>query len=294
MEEVFKVIKDCCREIAYLIRISETEFLGSVTKHTNHSGDHVKKLDELTNNLLLDKLRACPQVRQIASEELPDIINTPHTLAPYFVSFDPLDGSSNIDVNITVGTIFTVFEYDQEGSIKDGNNIVLAGYCLYGGSTQMVVATPQNKVEMFSLIPKYDDFILIDSELEIPSQGKIYAINESNKNRWNQREQLTALINHLIDLGYTQRWVASLVADAHRTLIKGGFFSYPGDNKNPRGKIRLLYEAYPMAFIFQQAGGVATDGGYKSLLEQPFPHQEIHLKTPIFLSSPTEYQLYLS
>lgn len=285
MESVFKVIKNCCQEISYLIRVNETEFLSSATHHHNQSGDDVKKLDELANNILINKLTECPAVRELASEENPKIIETKFLDAPYFVSFDPLDGSSNIDVNITIGTIFTIFAYDTEDDICDGRHIVMAGYCLYGSSTQMVVANNEG-VSLYSLLPKYDDFLLVNSDLRIPETGKIYSVNESNKYRWTD-QRVKASIDHWIGQGYTQRWVASLVADAHRTMIKGGFFCYPGDQRNPDGKIRLLYEAYPFAFIFEKAGGEAMDGE-RDLLDVEFPWEDIHQKTPIYLSGSAE------
>ena len=296
MNQIFDVIKASCQEIAYLIRINESEFLSSITTHTNQSGDEVKKLDELTNNLMLEKLQNCSQIRSIISEENEQLITTNYPEAPYLIAIDPLDGSSNIDVNITIGTIFTVFKLSGYGSNQlpqSGRDIVMAGYCLYGASTQLIVAKkePKPQVEMFSLLPKYNDFLLVNSDLKIPEKGKIYAINESNKYRWHQTSSIKAFVDNLIERNYTQRWVASMVADVHRTLIKGGFFSYPSDSKNTKGRIRLVYEAYAMAFVIEQAGGKATNGQIP-LLDVAFPDLiEIHQKTPIFLGSLEEMRL---
>ena len=178
------------------------------------------------------------------------------------VCFDPLDGSSNIDSNITVGTIFAIYDLSESDNntplsdiLKNGNSIVCAGYCLYGSSTQFILAT--NRVQLFLL--KNQQFKLIHDNLKIKEKGNIYSINESNKHKWigDKNQQF---IEKLLDEKYTARWVGSMVTDCHRTLIKGGLFSYPENKKDTDGKIRLLYEAYPFAYIFKIAGGDSYNG----------------------------------
>ena len=206
------------------------------------------------------------------------------------ICFDPIDGSSNIDVNITVGTIFGLYQYDNNKLIS-GHNIVMAGYCLYGGSTQLILAK-NNSVDMYSLIN--NNFKLIKKDIKIKDKGKIFSINESNKYKY-KNPNINKVIDELIKLNYNARWVGSLVSDAHRTLIKGGFFIYPKNNLNKTGKIRLIYEGYPIAYIIETAGGKSSDCcSNKSLLDLPFPLNNIHMKTGILLSSLHEYNLFNS
>ena len=202
----------------------------------------------------------------------------------YLVSYDPLDGSSNIDSNISVGTIFCVFKYDKNESIKNGKNIVLSGYCIYGPSTIMVIAD-KNEVKMYKYNKKWN---LININL-LPEKGKIYAINESNKYKY--KNHINKYINRLIENNYTARWVGSLVADVHRTLIKGGVVIYPSNISSPSGKIRLIYEAYPMAFIFEKLGGKSLCND-KSILLEEFPNNNIHKKVPIYYFGKKEFRLF--
>lgn len=282
--EIVSILEKSFIQISSLIRENNSLNLGNVTNNNNISGDNVKRLDLQSNQILKENLSKCKQVRCIGSEEEPEFCYTDFTEAPYLVCYDPLDGSSNIDVNITTGTIFAVYQY-QNNSIKNGRNLIMAGYCLYGGATQYVIAH-QKKVSMFQYSEQNKNFVLINDEVKIKKKGNIYSINESNKYCWNDLKY-QKIVNYFIRNNYTTRWVASLVADAHRTIIKGGFFSYPGNLKNPNGKIRLIYEAYPFAYIFELAGGKSSDGNI-CLLDIPFP-QKLHQKTPIVLGG--EYEM---
>lgn len=298
---VIDILLDSFKQISDLIRSNNTNSsLAELTSIVNQSGDTIKKLDELSNSIIIDNLSNCDQVREIASEENSSIITTKFPFAPFFVSIDPLDGSSNIDVNITIGSIFTIFKYDSDSdpssndysSIKNGrNNIIASGYCLYGGSTQLVMAT-NSGVSLYTLDPVNNDFNLHLKNIIIPDLFPVYSINEGNKHAWTDKRLIPYINSSCVSRNFSQRWVGSLVADAHRTLLKGGFFSYPADSKNKNGKIRLLYEAYPMAFIFEKSGGVATDG-FNNILDLEFP-SDIHLKTPIYLSSSKEYSIFLN
>ena len=292
---VIDIIKHCCKKISNIIKNSDSIELSTLSEQYNLSGDNAKKLDIIANSILKSELEKCELIRKIGSEEEEEIYNTPYVNAPYLICFDPLDGSSNIGVNITTGTIFALYKYNNN-VITDGNNIILAGYCLYGGSTQLIIADKQ--VNMYQLkktsnINNEKDFILISESMKVPHKGNYYAINESNKYIWHDKRN-GIIGDKLINEGYSARWVASLVADAHRTIIKGGFFSYPTNNKNINGKIRLLYEAYPFAYIFKIAGAKSLNGkGNTPLLDVPFP-ENCHQKTPIILSSPYEMNLFLS
>lgn len=291
MNKVINILKECCLEISTLIKNGNPFTMSSLIENKNNSGDDVKKLDIEANNLMIEKLSKCNLIRSIASEENDNIIYTNFKNAPYMITFDPIDGSSNIDVNITVGTIFGIYKY-YNNKIESGKNIIMAGYCLYGGSTQLVIAYKKS-VNMYSLVNK--KFILIKENLKIKNQGKIYSINNSFKNNFLDKN-INNKINHFINLNYSSRYVGSLVSDAHRTIIKGGIFLYPVNSKNLNGKIRLIYEGFPIAFIIELAGGKSSNCNIsnKSLLDLEFPNNNIHQKSGILLSSPFEFNIFNS
>ena len=283
MLKIRRLLEESFIEIKELIQNKDNFTLGNVLDGLyNISEDNVKHLDIVSNKLLINKFSNCSCIRNIGSEENEKLVETKFEDAPYLICFDPLDGSSNIDVNITIGTIFAVYEYDSNHKIKNGRNIVMAGYCLYGGATQLIIA--QNDVYMYQLFN--NKFVEIKKNYKMNNNGNIYSINESKQNIW-LNKNINNYIQTLKNNNYNMRWVGSLVADGHRTLLKGGFFCYPANNKDKNGKIRLLYEAYPFAYIFEKAGGKASDG-IKDLLDVDFP-ENIHQKTPIILSSLEEF-----
>ena len=284
LDVILSKLSKSIMEISYLIRKSSPLDLSSVLGSENPSGEQVKKLDIDSNNILKKNLSSVKSIKYLASEEDDEKIEI-NKEGKYLVSFDPLDGSSNIDCNITVGTIFCVFEYDNNKLI-DGRNIVMAGYSLYGGSTQLVVCK-YGKVDIFSLDEISDKWSMIFTNYKMKDQGNIYSINESYKTIYNNK--YNEYIDSLIDEKYNMRWVGSLVADFHRTLIKGGIILYPANKKNKKGKIRLVYEAYPLAYIIEKADGMSYDGNLKSILNVPFP-KDIHQRTPIFFGS--EYEIF--
>jgi fructose-1,6-bisphosphatase I len=288
--EIVASLEKCFIHISDLIRDTNSVKLGSLADIHNASGDDVKTIDVMSNDIMKESLSKCALIRTIGSEEEDEFHYTEFTEAPYLICYDPLDGSSNIDVNITTGTIFSVYEYDKNGKIANGRSIVMSGYCLYGGATQYVLSY-NNKLSFYQYSVQEKSFHLLKDNLKIKERGAIYSLNESNKKAW-----VDARFNKLIDLfieqKYGARWVGSLVADAHRTLIKGGFFAYPGNRKDKEGKIRLLYEAYPFAHIFHNAGGFSSNG-VKSILDVPFP-DKIHQKTPIVLFGKYEHDLFVN
>jgi fructose-1,6-bisphosphatase I len=287
--EILPILEKSFIEIAHLMRNQNTLELGDYMNEYNFSGDDVKQLDLKSNVILKTNLEKCDQVRCIGSEEDEELHYTKNENAPYLICFDPLDGSSNIDVNITTGTIFAIYRYDQNNEIKNGRNIIMSGYSLYGASTQYLIAH-QNELSMYQYSCSDKKFVCNKKNMKIKEKGNIYSINEANKhilcdNRYNR------FIDLCIKENYTTRWVGSMVADAHRTLIKGGFFAYPANEKNKNGKIRLLYEAYPFAHIFEVAGGYGSNGEGQ-ILDIPFP-ENIHQKTPIVLSSNSEFTKFI-
>ncbi len=266
------------------------------TGQINVHGEHVKKLDEYADDVIFRALDHCGHLCVMASEESEGIRPIPDKFPTgnYALLYDPLDGSSNIDANISVGTIFSIhrkISKGARGTIEDclqrGSMQVAAGYVLYGSST-MLVYTTGNGVHGFTLDPSIGEFILSHPWMKIPAPGqRIYSTNEGNFANWSPGQQ--KLVEHLKGADgrnsqpFSARYVGSMVADVHRTLLYGGLFMYPGDSKHPRGKMRLLYEAAPTAMIIREAGGRATDGERDILDIEP---EDIHETTPLYLGSP--------
>ncbi len=280
-------IASACKVIASHVRMAGlVDILGKAGK-TNIQGEEVQKLDELSNEILIEYLSDCGEFYALASEELDEpIFPEKGKNGKYVISFDPLDGSSNIDVNVSIGTIFSIHK-KVDGTVNDflqeGYKQVAAGYIIYGSSTMLVYSTG-NGVNGFTLDPSVGMFLLSHPDMKLPEKGKIYSINEANAKKWDING-LKEYIETLKDEGYTVRYIGSMVADVHRTLIKGGIFAYPSDIKNKNGKLRLLYEASPMAFLIEQAGGKTTDGKQDILNIKP---TDIHQRTPVFLGSKKE------
>ncbi len=264
-----------------------------LTGRANIQGEEVQKLDAFADEVLRRALDHHGSVAALASEEMDDpYIITGDYLGDgeYVVVYDPLDGSANIDVNVSIGSIFSILRRkntDREATVADflqpGSEQVCAGYVIYGSST-MLVYTAGNSVNGFTLDPSIGEFFLSHPDIKIPTRGKIYSINEGNSLKWD--EPVTRYVAYLKESDkasgrpYSARYIGSLVADFHRNLLKGGIFLYPGDKMNPNGKLRLLYECNPMAFIVEQAGGAASDGRRRILDIVP---EELHQRVPFFV-----------
>ncbi len=263
---------------------------------TNVQGEQVMKLDDFANDTIVKALDHTGHLCVMASEEMADPIPIPQQFkkGPYVFLFDPLDGSSNIDANVNIGTIFGISRKKSPGDdgtlgdlLQRGRDLVCAGYIVYGPST-MLVYTTGHGVFGFTLDPSVGEFLLSHPEIQIPKRGKIYSTNEGNYRYWSP--QVRAYVDSLKspDEGrspYSSRYVGSLVADFHRTLLNGGIFMYPADSKEAKashGKLRLLYEANPLAYVAEQAGGAATDGTQAILDLEP---QDLHQRTPLFIGS---------
>lgn len=266
-----------------------------VTGETNVQGETVQKLDVFANNTLIHVLEGGGQVCLMASEEIEDPIpiSTKFPRGRYVLMFDPLDGSSNIDINASIGTIFSVLERtspsSEEPSLADclqpGYRQVAAGYIIYGSST-MFVYTAGKGVHGFTLDPTVGEFFLSHPNITMPERGKIYSINSGNRDQWvDGVGRWVDWVRSADKPGgkpYTHRYIGSMVADLHRTLLKGGIFVYPADRKNPEGKLRLLYEAGPMAMLAEQAQGRASTGQDEILKVVP---TELHQRVPVFIGS---------
>ncbi len=258
----------------------------------NVQGEYVQKLDEFANNTIKRRLAASGYVSIMASEEEADAVAVENSSGRYTIAFDPLDGSSNIDVNVSIGTIFSIHRAtnstpNEADLLQPGRRQVAAGYIIYGSSTMMVFTTGEG-VHGFTLDPSVGEFYLSHPDIKMPGRSKYYSINEGNRNYWNP--EVRAFIDYLREEDkasgrpYSARYIGSLVADFHRNLIAGGIFLYPRDSKNPlkpSGKLRLLYEAAPLAFIAEQAGGRAiTDDGRDILDIEP---ESLHQRVPLII-----------
>ncbi len=265
------------------------------TGDQNVHGENVKKLDIFANDMMVKAMDHGGHLCVMASEEEENIIHIPAEfyLGKYVLLFDPLDGSSNIDANISIGTIFSIYRRispegglgTMEDCLQPGMKQVAAGYIIYGSST-IFVYTAGNGVHGFTLDPSFGEFILSHPNITTPKKSKIYSINEGNYLYWHPG--LKKYIKWLqeedeaTERPYSSRYIGSMVADIHRNLLYGGIFMYPGDSRNPNGKLRLMYECNPMAFIVEQAGGRASNGKQRMLEIQP---NSLHQRTPVFIGS---------
>ncbi len=297
LNDVITTVTDVGKTISQLLRKGALADILGEAGNQNVQGEDQKKLDVLANDLLLEALANNSHCAGVASEELDDA--TPaNNDGSLLVLFDPLDGSSNIDINMAVGTIFSVLPYERQGQTSEnsdylqaGNKQLAAGYLLYGTSTVLAL-TIADKVVMFSLDPETSDYVLIEDNVQIDADTSEYAINSSNYRYW--RAPMQQYIDELIagETGvrgrdFNTRWVAAMVGDVHRILCRGGLFTYPFDTKyaHKAGKLRLMYEANPMSLLIERAGGGATDAVNRILDIEP---TDIHQRVPVVLGSKNE------
>ncbi|MDB5935650.1 MAG: class 1 fructose-bisphosphatase [Massilia sp.] len=303
---LIEVVARACKTISHSVgKGALGDILGSA--HTeNIQGEVQKKLDVISNEILLEANEWGGHLAAMASEEMESIHPIPnrYPMGEYMLLFDPLDGSSNIDVNVSIGTIFSVLKAPEgmgtpteADFMQAGNMQVAAGYAVYGPQT-MLVLTTGNGVNCFTLDREMGSWVLTQRHMMIPENTKEFAINMSNQRHWHAPVQ--RYVNELLDgvtgprqKDFNMRWVASMVADVHRILNRGGIFMYPADTRDSAmpGKLRLMYEANPMAMIVEQAGGAATDGSGRIL--DIAPHK-LHQRVPVFLGSKHEVALVTS
>lgn len=267
-----------------------------LTRDTNVHGEQVRKLDTYSNDVIKRAMQRSGHICVMASEEDEDIVVTDivNDRGKYLIVFDPLDGSSNIDVNVTIGTIFSIYKRidlssDEAGSVEDvlqpGYKQEAAGYALYGSSTVLVYTTGHG-THAFTLDPTIGEFLLTRENIRTPKRGKYYSVNEGNYYLWS--ENIRQYVDYLKTPSkdkfrpYSHRYIGTAVADVHRTIIYGGIFMYPADSNAPNGKLRLVYEANALAMIVEQCGGRASDGQNRILDIQP---TNIHERVPLFLGS---------
>ena len=281
-------------------RAGLADILGA-TNDANVQGEIQQKLDVFANETIIKAVDHGGRLCAMASEEVPGIIAIPEGFrcGKYCLLFDPLDGSSNIDVNVPVGTVFSIVQKitrgrhgEMEDLLQPGRRQVAAGYVIYGSSTMLVYTTGQG-VHGFTLDPSIGEFLLSHPNIRVPDEGRFLSVNDSYEQIWDApTKQLMRRYRGLEGdrPPLTVRYVGSLVADFHRNLLGGGIFCYPPSTKTPRGKLRLLYEANPLAFICEQAGGAAIDGRIRVLDIQP---TELHERVPLFIGSKQDVDLAL-
>ncbi|MFN3790873.1 class 1 fructose-bisphosphatase [Massilia sp.] len=300
---LIEVVARACKRISYSVSKGALgEVLGSAETE-NIQGEVQKKLDVISNEILLEANEWGGHLAAMASEEMETIRQIPsrYPKGEFLLMYDPLDGSSNIDVNVSIGTIFSVLKAPEgmkdpteQDFLQPGTQQVAAGYAVYGPQT-MLVLTTGNGVQCFTLDREMGSWVLTQSDMQIPETTKEFAINMSNKRHWHppvQRyvDEMLAGATGPRGKDFNMRWIASMVADVHRILNRGGIFMYPADMRDPTspGKLRLMYEANPMAMIVEQAGGMATDGKGRIMEIQP---TKLHQRVPVFLGSKSEVEL---
>ncbi|MCE9635207.1 MAG: class 1 fructose-bisphosphatase [Planctomycetes bacterium] len=283
------------RAIAHQVAVAPLSNMHGHAGSTNVQGEQQQKLDVLADQHFRGAMAHSGLVATLVSEEMeePDFLAAGEGApdAEYTVFYDPLDGSSNIDVNVTVGTIFGIYRHrvaDRGRAaelLRPGREQVAAGYVMYGASTTLVLCVGDGPVSGFTLSPSVGEFFLTHADMSMPTIGKTYSVNESRTSAWDKRTQdlVQAFRDGKVPGGARgARYVGSLIADFHRTLLKGGIFMYPGERDRPEGKLRLLYEGAPLAMIAERAGGAATDGRQRILDRQP---TKFHERCPLFIGS---------
>eukprot|EP00929_Paragymnodinium_shiwhaense_P094038 TRINITY_DN5440_c0_g1_i1.p1 TRINITY_DN5440_c0_g1~~TRINITY_DN5440_c0_g1_i1.p1 ORF type:complete len:356 (-),score=130.10 TRINITY_DN5440_c0_g1_i1:190-1257(-) len=293
MALLMNTIQHACKVCANAIKKAGPCDLYGLAGQQNSTGDDVKKLDVISNVIWVDCLKGSGVCSLLVSEEEEEpIIIKGKTTGPFCVAFDPLDGSSNIDCNVSVGSIFSVYRRKSESGpatlediLRPGNECVAAGYSMYGAATELVITLKSSPgVFRFALDTSIGEFLFVE-QVKIPENGgkKIYSCNEGNSHSWDN--PIRDIVKNFKTSGYTARYVGSMVSDVHRTLLYGGIFLYPADKKSKKGKLRVLYEGFPMAMITEAAGGKASTGMYMgkigSILDVVPEH--IHDKCPIIM-----------
>ncbi|KAI9218191.1 putative FBP1-fructose-1,6-bisphosphatase [Blastocladiella britannica] len=289
-----------CKFVATCVRKAGIVNLTGLAGETNVQGEAQKKLDVLANEIFINSLKSSGKVGLMVSEEDETVIvvgekDRDGGQHHYAVVFDPLDGSSNIEAGVSIGTIFGIYRINKTSAdpttdvLRPGREMVCAGYCMYGSSTNLVLSTGNKSVNGYTLDTTIGEFILTHPNIQVPSRGKIYSVNEGNAVYWDKAcTEYFASVKTRTNpkdgkpAPYSARYVGSMVADVHRTLLYGGIFAYPADAKSKDGKLRVLYECFPMAFLMENAGGKASTGKSRMLDLVP---TKIHQRSPIFLGS---------
>lgn len=301
LAQVIETIANTCKTIDQALQKGALAGVLGSAQHENVQGEEQKKLDVISNDYLIDALKVHPNVGGLASEEL-DEFTPAQENGQFLVLFDPLDGSSNIDINMCVGTIFSILPAKNaltqaEDFMQAGVNQVAAGYVLYGPSTMMALTVGAGTI-FFTFDPETQEFLLTSENIQVAADTKEYAINASNQRHW--EEPVKRYIDELLagktgsrEKDFNMRWVACMVGDIHRILCRSGIFMYPYDLKDPAkaGRLRLMYEANPMSMLMEQAGGASTTGRVRILEIEP---TDLHQRVPVIIGSKNEVDLVTS
>jgi len=304
---IIDAIKQSSIQIEEKVRRSALDgFQGNIIAGiTNSSGDIQKKLDIITNDIMIDNLTKTKCCSILLSEENEEaIIIDKEFRGKHMVAFDPLDGSSNIDCNVCIGTIFSIYkESDNKESdleslekeiLRNGSDIICAGYIIYGPATELVITIEGTPGVQKYTLDLYKKEYVYTGEIDISNKTKkIYSINESNCENWNEDMREYIKLYKTKDTKYTQRYIGSMVADVHRTLLYGGIFSYPADTKNTNGKLRVIYECFPISKIMEKAGGAAIIGNFSRNRILDINPKEIHQRTPVLMGTKEEIVKYI-
>ncbi|KAM0729124.1 Fructose-1,6-bisphosphatase 1 [Formica fusca] len=289
LTQLLNSIQTAVKAVSSAVRKAGIANMYGIAGNINVQGEEVKKLDVLSNELFINMLTSSFTTCVLVSEENQHAIEVEtEKRGKYIVCFDPLDGSSNIDCLVSVGSIFGIYKKPEQSeaievALQPGRSLVAAGYALYGSATVIVLSIGRG-VNGFTYDPAIGEFILTERNMRMPDRGNIYSINEGNESTWDSsiKEYIRSKKYPTTGKPYSARYVGSMVADVHRTIKYGGIFLYPASKCNPNGKLRLLYECVPMAFIIKEAGGLATNGKIDILDIVP---ENIHQRSPIFLGS---------
>jgi fructose-1,6-bisphosphatase I len=299
---LLEVVARACKSISQAVNKGALGSVMGSAESENVQGEIQKKLDIIANEVLIEANEWGGHLAGMASEEMDSIYAVPNRYpqGEYLLLFDPLDGSSNIDINVSIGTIFSVLKMpeddrgvDEADFLQAGNKQVAAGYCIYGPQTTLVL-TVGDGVAMFTLDREQGSFVLIEENVQIPEDTQEFAINMSNMRHWD--EPVKRYVDELLagkdgprGKNFNMRWIAAMVADVHRILCRGGIFMYPWDKREPEkaGKLRLMYEANPMSWLIEQAGGMATNGHQRILDIQP---TKLHERVSVILGSKNEVE----
>lgn len=301
---LMNAIQNACKVVSNAIGSAGPAGLYGFAGSENSTGDEVKKLDIIADNIWIQCLRRSGVCSLLVSEEQDSVVpvGDASKMGQFCVAFDPLDGSSNIDCNVSVGSIFAVYRRKSDVSepssepdiLRPGTDIIVAGYCMYGAATELVL-TFGHGVQRFALDPALGEFLFV-ADMRIPPDGgkKIFSCNEGNSLQWDA--PILKFVEHCKQTGYASRYVGSMVADVHRTLLYGGVFLYPADKKSTKGKLRVLYEGFPMALITEQAGGVASTGMFAGCIRRILEVMptSIHDRCPIIMGCKRDVDAVMS
>ena len=290
MENVIELVKQAVVGVYKKLNFCDLIKAGNLTNHKNKTDDDVIEIDQEANQVFEKIMLNSEYIYSYISEENEKVKYNKEITekTKYLVACDPIDGSKNIDINITTGTIFSIFRLNKNNEVLTGRDIVCSGYSLFRVCTQLIISI-NGETNLYQLNPE-NKFVLIQKMEHMPNKSSCYSINQGYSNLWSN-PKVKKFVDFQMENGLSLRFVGSMVADVHRALLKGGNFMYPGNKKNKDGKLRLLYEVMPMSFIFENLGGVAINDDGEKILDLDFP-TNIHQRSTVLMFNQTDYEKY--